>query len=71
MRFDILTLFPELITTVLASSILGRAQSSGAIEVYAHNIRDYSQDKHRRVDDTPYGGGQRDADGQRRRFIGV
>ena len=58
MRFDILTLFPELITTVLASSILGRAQSSGAIEVYAHNIRDYSQDKHRRVDDTPYGGGK-------------
>lgn len=58
MRFDILTLFPELVTTILASSILGRAQGSGAIEVYAHNIRDYSQDKHHRVDDTPYGGGK-------------
>lgn len=58
MRFDILTLFPDLVTTILASSILGRAQDSGAIKVYAHNIRDYSQDKHHRVDDTPYGGGK-------------
>ncbi len=57
MRFDIMTLFPELVTTVLSESIIGRAQKSGAIEVHAHNIRDYSEDKHRRVDDTPYGGG--------------
>jgi len=57
MRFDIMTLFPELVSTVLGESIIGRAQKSGAIEVYAHNIRDYSKDKHRRVDDTPYGGG--------------
>lgn len=57
MRFDIMTLFPDLVTTVLGESIIGRAQKSGAIEVYAHNIRDYSEDKHRRVDDTPYGGG--------------
>lgn len=57
MRFDIMTLFPELVTTVLSESIIGRAQKSGAIEVFAHNIRDYSEDKHRRVDDTPYGGG--------------
>ncbi len=57
MRFDIMTLFPELVTTVLGESIIGRAQKSGAIEVKAHNIRDYSEDKHRRVDDTPYGGG--------------
>ena len=57
MRFDIMTLFPELVKTVLAESIIGRAQKSGAIEVHAHNIRDYSEDKHRRVDDTPYGGG--------------
>ncbi len=57
MRFDIMTLFPELVTTVLGESIIGRAQKSGAIEIKAHNIRDYSQDKHRRVDDTPYGGG--------------
>ena len=57
MRFDIMTLFPELVTRVLDESIIGRAQKSGAIEVLAHNIRDYSEDKHRRVDDTPYGGG--------------
>lgn len=58
MRFDVLTLFPELIETVTGSSIIGRAQAAGIIEVQAHNIRDYSQDKHRRVDDTPYGGGK-------------
>ena len=57
MRFDIMTLFPELVTTVLGESIIGRAQKSGALEIHAHNIRDYSKDKHRRVDDTPYGGG--------------
>jgi tRNA (guanine37-N1)-methyltransferase len=57
MRFDILTLFPDLVTHVLNESIIGRAQRSGAISVHAHNIRDYSEDKNRRVDDTPYGGG--------------
>ena len=57
MRFDIMTLFPDLVKTVLDESIIGRAQKSGAIEVHAHNIRDYSEDKHHRVDDTPYGGG--------------
>ena len=57
MRFDIMTLFPELVDTVLSSSIIGRARNSGAIEVVLHQIRDYSEDKHRRVDDTPYGGG--------------
>ena len=58
MRFDIMTLFPELVTYVLAESIIGRAQASGKITVTAHNIRDHSNDKHRRVDDTPYGGGK-------------
>ena len=57
MRFDIMTLFPGLVDTVLGESIIGRAQKSGAITVKTHNIRDYSEDKHRRVDDTPYGGG--------------
>ena len=57
MRFDVMTLFPELVMTVLGESIIGRAQKSGALEINAHNIRDYSTDKHRRVDDTPYGGG--------------
>lgn len=58
MRFDIMTLFPDLVSTVLGESIIGRAQKSGAITVRAHNIRDYSKDKHRKVDDAPYGGGR-------------
>ena len=58
MRFDIMTLFPELVDRVLSESIIGRARESGAISVYTHNIRDYSKDKHHRVDDTPYGGGK-------------
>ena len=58
MRFDIMTLFPEFVTSVLSESIIGRAQSSGAITVEAHNIRDYSHDKHGHIDDTPYGGGK-------------
>ena len=58
MRFDIMTLFPDLVSGILNESIIGRAQKSGAIQVTAHNIRDYSKDKHRRVDDTPYGGGK-------------
>ena len=58
MIFDIMTLFPEFVDYVLSESIIGRARKSGAIEVACHNIRDYSEDKHRRVDDTPYGGGK-------------
>ncbi len=58
MRFDIMTLFPEFVDNILSESIIGRARKSGAIEVKCHNIRDYSEDKHRRVDDTPYGGGK-------------
>ncbi len=53
-----MTLFPDLVSGVLSESVIGRAQKSGAITVAAHNIRDYSKDKHRRVDDTPYGGGK-------------
>lgn len=58
MIFDIMTLFPDLVEYVLGESIIGRAQKSGAIEVSTYQIRDYSEDKHRRVDDTPYGGGK-------------
>lgn len=58
MRFDIMTLFPGLVDTVLGESIIGRARSGGHISVNTYNIRDYSEDKHRRVDDTPYGGGK-------------
>ncbi len=57
MQFHVLTLFPELIRQITGESIIGRAQEAGYISVTAHNIRDYSKDKHRRVDDTPYGGG--------------
>ena len=58
MRFDIMTLFPALVEGVLSESIIGRAAKAGIIDIHAHNIRDYSKDKHRRVDDTPYGGGK-------------
>ena len=57
MRFDIMTLFPEMVDGILGESIIGRAQKAGVIEVHSHNIRDFSTDKHRKVDDTPYGGG--------------
>ena len=57
MRIDIITLFPEMFEPVLGESIIGRAQTSGAIEIHTHQLRDFAFDKHRRVDDTPYGGG--------------
>ncbi len=58
MRFDILTLFPEFISSVLDESIIGRARKAGKLEIYTHQIRNWSEDRHRRVDDTPYGGGK-------------
>ena len=57
MRFDLMTLFPELVSSVLGESIIGRAQKAGHISVHAHNIRDFANNKHNKVDDTPYGGG--------------
>ena len=57
MKFDVMTLFPDMVMGVLSESIIGRAQSGGLIEVACHNIRDFSLDKHRKTDDTPYGGG--------------
>ncbi len=57
MRIDIATLFPDMCETVLNESIVGRARKAEKIELHCHQIRDYSTDKHRRVDDTPYGGG--------------
>ena len=57
MRIDIITLFPEMFAPVMEESIIGRAQKSGAVEIVCHQLRDYAVDKHRRVDDTPYGGG--------------
>ena len=58
MRFDILTLFPDVVRAVLESSIIGRASQNGIITVKAHDIRDYTIDKHKKTDDTPYGGGK-------------
>ena len=57
MRIDVATLFPEMCEKILDESIIGRARKKGVITVNCHNIRDFSYDKHRRVDDTPYGGG--------------
>lgn len=56
MQFDVLTLFPEMFTP-LKISILGKAQEKGRININIINIRDFSKDKHKKVDDTPYGGG--------------
>lgn len=57
MKFDIITLFPEMFVGPLSESILKRAQEKGTIEINCHNLRDYAEDKHKTVDDTPYGGG--------------
>lgn len=58
MRIDILTLFPEMCESVLKESIIGRARENGSVEINCHQIRDFSTDKHNKVDDTPYGGGK-------------
>ena len=57
MRFHILTLFPELFTSVLSSTMLQKGQERGAVQFALHNIRDYATDKHHVTDDYPYGGG--------------
>ena len=57
MRFDVLTLFPESIDNFLNESIIGRAREKGLITINTYNIRDFSKDKHKKVDDYPYGGG--------------
>lgn len=57
MKIEIMTLFPEMCEAVLSESIVGRARKAGKIELNCRQIREYTQDKHRRVDDTPYGGG--------------
>ncbi len=57
MRIDIATLFPDMCEAILSESIIGRARKKGSVEIHCHQIRDYTTDKHRRVDDIPYGGG--------------
>lgn len=57
MKIDILTLFPEMYTNIFNSSIIGRAQEFKKVTINIHNFRDYTEDIHNKVDDTPYGGG--------------
>lgn len=57
MKIDIMTLFPEMCEKVLNESIIGRAQKAEKVEIVCHNIRDFANNKHNKVDDTPYGGG--------------
>jgi len=58
MRFDCLTLFPEMMRAVLSESIIGRAAAAGILDIRCTNIRDFAENKHNRVDDYPYGGGE-------------
>lgn len=58
MKFDILTLFPEMLESIFNCSIIGRARKENLIEINCINIRDYAGNKHNRVDDYPYGGGK-------------
>ncbi len=57
MRIDVITLFPEIVSGPLDASILGRAQRAGQVDIQLHQLRDYATDKHRTVDEKPYGGG--------------
>lgn len=57
MRIDIITIFPDMFSAVLDESIVKRAQNKGKLKIHIHNLRDYTLDKHRKVDDRPFGGG--------------
>ncbi|MDP1619731.1 MAG: tRNA (guanosine(37)-N1)-methyltransferase TrmD [Candidatus Moranbacteria bacterium] len=57
MRFDIITIFPKIFDAYFSESIIKRAQAGGFVDIDIHNLRDYAPDKHKTVDDTPYGGG--------------
>ena len=57
MKIDILTLFPEMFHGPFDESIVKRAQEKGMVEITIHNLRDWAEDKHKTVDDRPYGGG--------------
>jgi len=57
MRIDIITIFPKMFEPVLNESIIKRAQAKGKVSIYLHDLRDYTLDKHRKVDDRPFGGG--------------
>ncbi len=57
MRVDIITIFPKMFAPVLNESIVKRAQEKGKVKIFVHNLRDYTLDRHRKVDDRPFGGG--------------
>ena len=57
MQYDIITIFPKILDSYFNESILKRAQRDSLISIKTHNLRDYTKDKHKNVDDTPYGGG--------------
>ncbi|MFC1657978.1 tRNA (guanosine(37)-N1)-methyltransferase TrmD [Candidatus Omnitrophota bacterium] len=57
MRIDILTIFPKMFKPILNESIVRRAQAKGKVSIFVHDLRDFSPDKHRKVDDRPFGGG--------------
>jgi tRNA (guanine37-N1)-methyltransferase len=57
MKFNIITIFPNILGSYLNESILKRAQEAGVIKIETHDLRDWTEDKHKTVDDTPYGGG--------------
>ena len=57
MHFDVITIFPQILNSYLKESIIGRAQKKRLISICTHNLRDYTNNKHKKVDDTPYGGG--------------
>lgn len=57
MRIDIISVLPEMFEGFLSESIVGRARKQGLVEIHIHNLRDYTKDKHKRVDDYPFGGG--------------
>ena len=57
MKIDVLTIFPKMFAPVLNESIIKRAQHKGLVKIKVHDLRDYSQDKHRKLDDRPFGGG--------------
>ena len=56
-QFDIITIFPEILDSYFNESLLKKAQEKGLLKIQTHNLRDFTSDKHRKVDDTPYGGG--------------
>jgi tRNA (guanine37-N1)-methyltransferase len=58
LRLEVLTVFPEMFEPIMSTSIMGRARRAGIFEFRAHNLRDWTHDRHRTVDDAPYGGGQ-------------